>query len=124
MHKLISLIKEHKKLSASVLLFADIIFFTLTNPNNSSPFVMAFGFLLVLGSIYALSRAVFNILRFLGYVKETRKWVKEAITGLIFLLIIMQSVGQLSMMDALALIPVSIVGYFYYSFISEQKHSD
>lgn len=124
MHRLLLFIKDHKKFASLVLLLSDILFFILTSPDNSSLFVMVIAFSLVFGSLYVGCRLVFSILRSLGYLKVIRKWVREALTVLIFIFIIMQSVGQLSIVDALALIPVSIVGYFYYSFISGQKQSD
>jgi len=47
----------------------------------------------------------------------------EAITGFIFVLLIMQALGQLSIKDILALIPLTLISYWYTTFVAKQNVS-
>lgn len=78
---------------------------------------MPLAFLLVLSTLYVFTRAVFVVLSFLGYVDVKRHWVPVVVTLFVFLLIAMQSLGQLSIRDILVLLPATGLAYFYYSIV-------
>lgn len=121
---IIEIIKVHKKKSVLLLLIGDIAFFTLISPIKLPLALVAVSFLLVLLSLYVVFCFSYNILFSLGYIQGRHRWLREAITLFIFLLLIMQSVGQLSGRDVLSLIAIAAVAYFYYSYTGTQKQSN
>ncbi len=79
---------------------------------------MPLAFLLVLGTVYMFVRVIFTLLRLLGYIDgKQRNWTSLILAALIFILVLMQAVGQLSIRDILVLIPAVALAYFYYSIV-------
>jgi hypothetical protein len=117
-------LKTHKK-SLTVLLFlSDCLFFGLTNPAHLSLALMVAGFILVMLDIYVLLLSTRLLLTGLGYLKTPKKWVIEVMAVAIFVLVVLQSLGQLSIKDFLALIPLTALSYFYYSFTSGRGQTE
>lgn len=86
--------------------------------------LMVFAFMLVLGTCYLFCYSVFYLLKRLGYIANGKAWLRISFTLFIFILLIMQSIGQLSIRDVIALILIGVVGYFYYSYIGVKKQSE
>lgn len=120
---IVEIIKANKKKSTLLLLIVDIIFFSLISPSKLSWVVMAASYMLVLLTLYVASCFSYKILLSLGYIQGRRTWLREGVTLFIFLLLMMQSVGQLSGRDVLSLIAIASVAYFYYSYIGANKQA-
>ncbi len=110
-------IAEHKKLIYSLNIVADILFFGLTDPKYLSVWLMPLAFLLALGTVYMSVRAIFTILKLLGYVSGRRYRMSLIVAAFMFILVLMQAVGQLSTRDVLVLLPATALAYFYYSIV-------
>jgi TRAP-type uncharacterized transport system fused permease subunit len=93
-----------------VLLIADYEFFSLTNPNNVPSFVLVLGFLLLLMTLYLVVRVVVTLLR------RTRRRLTGFTTGLLGVLLALQSIGQLTTRDAVVIVPIAIVLYVYFTY--------
>jgi len=119
----IKTIKNHKRLAVLFLLIADSLFFSLTNPSHLAFYLVFTALILVLCSVYAVCLISFRLLKSLGIVQSHRRWMLEAITGFIFVLLIMQALGQLSIKDILALIPLTLISYWYTTFVAKQNVS-
>ena len=106
------------------MIIGDILFFSNTNPSPATLPLMIMGFLLIFTSFYIIFRLGFKLLRVIGFFELHRRWVIEFLAGSFFILIILQALGQLTFKDIAALVPVAIIGYFYYTYISSQKITD
>jgi phosphate/sulfate permease len=102
---------------------AAIIFFSVTNPARVPPIVFMIGFGLLLGIVYCGVRLIAR----LGNLKARLTSAQYA--GFVFsatvvpvLLIALQSLGQLTVRDAVTLLLIFGIGYFYISRMSA-RHS-
>lgn len=100
----------------AVCCIAGLVFFSVTSPNTMPPAGLIFGFAIILGTIYASLKV---ILRVTGLQPKLQA---GQYTGLLFggtvlpvLLLALQSLGQLTVRDVVALILLFAVGYFYMS---------
>lgn len=102
---------------------ADILFFSLVNPSHGSSLLVIVGCLLLIITIYLGLRLILDLLGVV--VVPMRQPVKQRIAGIITFLVsfilIMQSIGQLSMHDVLAVVPLVIVVYFYLSYTTKKQ---
>lgn len=107
-----------KKALALVILVADGVFFSFSDPKNLPGWLMAGGFLLLALSIYIGCLVFARIMKRIGLIEESRRWVVFAVSGFLFILLTLQAIGQLSLRDIAALIPLVVLGYFYFTRIS------
>lgn len=105
----------------AVLLLSDGLFFILSDPHQLSPIFLSLGFLLAGATIYVICRFAAWLLKNIGLLSYPRRWVLAAVSLAIFLLLILKSMGQLSGLDFLAIIPLGLVAYFYYSRVGKIK---
>jgi hypothetical protein len=118
-------IKSHRiaKLTRLLILFAaDGLFFSLINPNSVYSFVIVIGFLLLALTIYALIDFLLVLAeRIVPFSLHTKKRIAFASTLVLSLLVAMQSIGQLTSKDILAMVPLVIVLSFYLSYVTRKK---
>jgi len=115
------LIKQHKKMAILITLVLDLCFFIFTNPVHLSEYLFSIGFILIFANIYIFCQAGYALMKLFGLTKTRRKWLLEVMSLFIFALVIMQSLGQLNAEDIVALIPLTLIGYWYFSYFSSQK---
>ena len=117
--------KSHRKrklLTLGALFVADGLFFSLVNPNNVYAAVIILGFLLLALTIYALLDFLLALAeRIVPFSPITKKRIALATTMVVSLLLAMQSIGQLTPKDILAVIPLVIVLSFYFSYLTAKK---
>lgn len=107
---------------AALLILADCLFFGFVNPSVASSGVVIVGCLLLGASLYALSRLLMQfagVLLPIGVQPQRRLALCVALSVTIMLLL--QSVGQLSWRDLFAIVPISIIGYAYWGYAASQK---
>lgn len=104
------------------LLIADIVFFSLINPTNSNSFVIILACLLSALTFYELFLGLMKLISFFLTisVKSQRRFALF-ITVLTMFLLLMQSIGQLSLRDILAIVPLMIILYLYITYSSRLK---
>ena len=119
--KLINTLQNHRYLGLSVLLLANGILFVFTDPVSGLGLGLLTAYLLVGLDVYVVLRSVAWLLNLSGFVLLQRRWLIEAGTVFIFLLLTMQSLGQLSLKDVLVLWLFAIVGYGYF-YILQQRY--
>jgi len=118
------LIRRHKKLAVLAILVFDLLYFVNLNPDHLALYVLLVGFILVLANIYISCRIIYKLMTLLGLLNNHRKWMLESVSLFIFALVIMQALGQLSFMDVAALIPITLLSYGYFTYVSDQKITD
>jgi len=105
-----------------VLLLVDILFFSITSPVGGSSLILIVGTVLLAFTIYIALRTIMSFLSvFLSVSVLTQKRIAMLTTLLLVFLILMQSIGQLSIRDVLAAIPLMVVFYLYMTYISSRK---
>jgi hypothetical protein len=110
--------KRYKKLGyLAVLLLVDGLFFSLVDPRKAHALVIIVGFGLVVVTLYVLLDLLLMIVeRVITLSTRTRRHLQDSITMLGGLLLAMQSIGQLTVKDMLAIIPLVAVLAFYLSY--------
>ena len=104
------------------LLLADIVFFSLIDPANSTSFMIILGSLLTALTIYFILLALTRLLAvFFIMSKRTQRRFAIFITLILMFLLLMQSIGQLSLRDILAIVPLMVILYIYLTYISKPK---
>ena len=104
------------------LLVADIVFFSLVNPLSSNSFMIIIGCLLTALTIYIVLRALTRLLGvFISMSQPTQRRFAIFMTLLLMFLLLMQSIGQLSIRDILAIVPLMIVLYIYLTYTSRTR---
>lgn len=122
--KIYLLIQLHKKLATFIISLLDVVYFIFLNPDHLAIYLLIPGFILVLANIYIICQLSYKAMTSLGILSYHRKWMLEAITLFLFVLVIMQALGQLSFSDIAALIPITLLGYWYFTYVSNQKITD
>lgn len=106
------------------LLVVDSIFFSAINPAKAYALVVIVGFGLLVLTIYAvIDLLLLLVVRIVPLSDLLRKRILTSGTMLLGLLIAMQSIGQLTVKDMFALVPLVLVLGFYLSYQTKQKRS-
>ncbi len=82
---------------------------------------MSIGWLLIAASTYLFFSFGSKLFKLAGLVKDERRIRIISLSSFMYLLLILQAVGQLSLRDIAALIPLLIIGYFYLRRVKAQK---
>lgn len=113
---------NYKLLWLAGLFAADGLFFGLVNPQKVYALVIIIGFGLLAVTTYVLLSFLLSLAgRLVTFSAPTQKRAALATTLALTLLIAMQSIGQLTGKDILAVIPLVIVLAFYLSYLSTHK---
>jgi hypothetical protein len=110
--------KHYKKIGRLLaVLVIDGLFFSLINPQKTHSVIIIVGFGLLVLTVYLGIDLLLGLLqRVMSFSAATRRRLQDASTMLIALLLAMQSIGQLTIRDLLALIPLVLVLAFYLSY--------
>jgi hypothetical protein len=118
-------VKQHtkRKLTKLAALFVvDILFFSLVNPIQSHAVVIFVGYLLLVITLYVLIDFLLAVSeRIIPFSPHTKRRMALASTLVLALLIAMQSIGQLTVKDVLAVIPLVIVLSVYFSYMLKKQ---
>ena len=102
-----------------LLIGIDGFFFGALNPNSSSSFIIITGCIVLAASLYVLSSAAISLLASVGIVRRaSAKRLSVSLALFLAFIVLMQSIGQLSLRDVFALVPFACVLYFYSAYIS------
>ncbi|MBC7582029.1 hypothetical protein H7097_04160 [Aeromicrobium sp.] len=106
-----------------VALFAvDALFFSLVNPVQAYAVVIVAGFLLLSTTLYVLIDFILAVSeRIIPFSPHTKRRMALATTLVLALLIAMQSIGQLTVKDILAVVPLIVVLSVYFSYMLKQQ---
>lgn len=112
-----------RKLIQLVALFVlDALFFTLVNPVNAYAIIIVVGFVLLIFTLYVLIDFLLALgERIIPFSAHTKRRMALASTLVLGLLIAMQSIGQLTVKDVLAVIPLVVVLSLYFSYMSKKQ---
>ena len=116
------MLKKYRKPSyLAALLILDIVFFGSINPRNAYALVVVLGFVLVVLTLYVVVDLLFVLVdRVISLRPMTRHRLHTSITMLGALLLAMQSIGQLTIKDMSAIVPLVLVAAFYLSYQRKQ----
>lgn len=109
-------LKPHTKLVFG-LFSVDLLFFSLTDPLQVPSVLLIVAFLLFAVTFYLVTRQLFRLAHAYGVpvgAKATR--LAGIITGVIGVLVALQSMGQLSARDIWVLVPLALLTYLYVSY--------
>ncbi|HET6924587.1 MAG TPA: hypothetical protein VFH39_02045 [Candidatus Saccharimonadales bacterium] len=99
----------------------DAAFFGFINPTNAYAVVVMIGFLLLVATLYVVVDLLLALAeRIVTFRPTTRYRLRLSITAFLALLIAMQSIGQLTVKDMAAIIPLVLVAAFYASYQRKQ----
>lgn len=106
---------------AMALLAADGLLFSATNAANVSSFVVIIGFLLLSATIYSLIYVLAGLIRYYGINIRRKRTLSLYMTGIIAILVALQSIGELGTRDIWVLLPLSGLGWFYSAYAKSSK---
>ncbi len=108
-----------RRLIPLLLLFVvDIVFFSAVNPVKAYAVVIIVGYALLVLTLYVLIDFLLALgERIIPFSLSTKRRIAQASTLVLGLLIAMQSIGQLTTKDILAVIPLIIVLSIYFSYM-------
>ena len=104
-----------------MLLLADGFFFALSDPHHMPIPAMVLGWLLIAASTYLLFSVGSKLLKLAGLLKQEKRISVISLSGFVYLLVLLQAVGQLSLRDIAALVPLAIIGYLYFRRVKVQS---
>jgi hypothetical protein len=114
-------VKQHTKrklFRLAALFIFDALFFSLVNPIQTHAAVVFVGFALLVLTLYVLIDFLLAVSeRIIPFSPHTKRRMALATTLVLSLLIAMQSIGQLTVKDVLAVIPLIIVLSVYFSYM-------
>ena len=97
----------------------DAAFFSLTSPQTSHSLLIIAGICLLVAGIYVWTATLVRVLGAFWPLTLRTKWrLVMFLTVMTSLLIVMQSIGQLSWRDALVIIPFVAVLYAYIAYVA------
>jgi inner membrane protein involved in colicin E2 resistance len=113
------MLKKHQKIRFSspavALLVADGLFFGLINPHNVAAIWLMVGYLLLAVTILSAVHGLAKLLKWYG--DETQRIGRSALhygAAAILLVIALQSTGQLTLRDVIALVPLTALAFWYF----------
>lgn len=105
-----------------VLVIADSLFFTMTNPNKVASSVLIIGFTLVALTIYGFLRLGLAAATFYGLPLKNRGRRIALLIGIsMAIAVALQSLGELTLRDVVVLILLTGIVYIYTSYGRDQK---
>jgi hypothetical protein len=106
----------HFRLIGSILVI-NLVFFAFTNPVKANSALLGMGFVLLTADVYIVVRAIiWGCNTLLGHRSKVETRSAALISATIVLLVALQSVGELSAKDAIAIIIIALVSLFYISY--------
>jgi hypothetical protein len=116
----VSIINQSKGLI--LLLGLSAIFFSFVSPIQNSSLIAVAGSALVALTVYALILFVLRLISALIPISQkSRKSLALAATSVIVFLLLMQSIGQLSFRDGIAILPITVILYLYIGYLSQKR---
>jgi hypothetical protein len=95
----------------------DIAFFTSTDPNKGSSIMLMAGFLLLIVSLYCLISRLLIVSDLYGFsIAKHINRLAFCITGLVAGFLALQSIGELTLKDALIFAPLAVIMYVYLAY--------
>lgn len=110
-----------KPWATGLLIGLDLLFFGSTNPLHGQVWVIMAGCILVVATIVSLYRLLF--LQLMPSAAKTRRVLVVMCSVVSLYLLFMQSIGQLNVRDAVALIPLVVLLYFYLTYSGKLKQT-
>lgn len=118
----LSSINKRKAAPLLALVALDVAVFTLVNPRRAPSVLVVAGFFLLVITFYVLlSRLLEFAAKFLSLSRGRRKKLTLLMTICVAVSIGMQSIGQFSPRDLLAIVPIVAILYFYLSYYGSQN---
>ena len=114
MKQSLTFIAKHKLVLSIIVLIADGLYFLLSDPANLPLDLSIIGWLLTAVTIYIASYTLIGLLSRLRIIASLSKLKVIIVSGFVYLLLVLQTMGQLSLRDIAALVPLVIVGYLYF----------
>lgn len=109
---------KHRLIRLLLLFVVDIVFFSMVNPAKAYAVVIIVGYVLLVITLYVLIDFLLALgERIIPFTHTTKRRIAQASTLVLGLLIAMQSIGQLTVKDVLAVIPLIIVLSMYFSYM-------
>jgi hypothetical protein len=100
-----------------VLVLANLLYFALINPESSKSLVLFGGFGLLAIDFFLVFKLILTVIgRLAGRPTIARNRVSLLGTGVVIVLLALQSIGQLSVRDAAAVVCVGVIFMFYSSY--------
>lgn len=113
---------KRKLIRLAALFIFDALFFSLVNPVKAYAVVIVVGYVLLIITLYVLIDFLLAVSeRIIPFSAHTKRRIALATTLVSALLIAMQSIGQLTMKDVLAVIPLIIVLSVYFSYMLKKQ---
>lgn len=106
-------IRNKRFWQAFVLLAVDLIFFTRTDASKVAPIVLIAGFLLLVVTCYIGIYGLLSFARLYGIPFHHKKRLAMFLSGVVGLLVALQSIGELSSRDVLVILPLAALAYAY-----------
>lgn len=105
-----------------LLLAMDVVFFCGANPTNSSSLTVIIGCVLLAATAYSLLLRLARVLTaFVPMAERSQRRLTLFVTLLLMFLVLMQSIGQLSVRDVFIVVPLLALCYAYMSYISGRQ---
>jgi hypothetical protein len=111
--KLLKVLGHSRFWRVVALFIVDVLFFSRTNSNKVPSYLLMAGFILVVATIYQGVYLLLSIGRFYGIPVAHKKRMSGYISGVIGILLALQSVGELGLRDVLVIIPLALIAYLY-----------
>jgi len=103
------------------LVVLDFVFFTSTDATKVAPIILILGFVLLLLTIYEGFFLLFTIARLYGLPIKNKNRLSMYSSGVMGLIIALQSIGELTPKDVLVIMPIAIIGYIYNVYASSSR---
>ena len=113
-----------KRYTLTALALSDLLFFSFTDPNRLYMPLIAIGYILLGINLFIFVDYGLRLLTHLNLINIRIRWFKEGLFAVIYLITVMQSIGQLSFKAIISLIPLVLVAYFYFGYTSNRSQTD
>ena len=99
-----------------ILLAADSALFGLSNAKNVPSVMLMVGFVLLLATIYQLMYGLLAAIGMYGLRFRRQQRLALSLTGLVGMVVALQTIGELSPRDVVVLLPLAVIAYLYSSY--------
>jgi hypothetical protein len=106
-----------------IVLIADCVFFSSISASAVAPSVLIVGFVLLLLTCYVMLYGLLSIARLYGFPIRYKQRLAVYLSGVVGLIMALQSIGELTPRDILVLLPLATLGYIYAVYTTARKHN-
>ena len=115
---------KYRSIVLPLFILLQVIFFSSINPFSAEAFILFMGIFLIICDLYLLiNQTLIFLSKEFMFIKLRRKKLTIVVTSIGALLVMLESLGQLTFKDIIVIIMLALIVYWYTWYIMDSSNS-